>query len=98
MVRFLFLDMDDTILDFHRSEREAISLTLKHSLICTRASLLFVNFTWQLCVITISLAQMKCSTLKIIVTFRIFFPMLLLVRVLLKISSTGSLQVDLEFR
>lgn len=29
MVRFLFLDMDDTILDFHRSEREAISLTLK---------------------------------------------------------------------
>ena len=28
MIRTVFLDLDDTLLDFHRSEREAISMTL----------------------------------------------------------------------
>lgn len=30
MIEFVFLDMDDTILDFHRSEREAIPRVLRH--------------------------------------------------------------------
>ena len=30
MIKTVFLDLDDTLFDFHRSEREAISLTLLH--------------------------------------------------------------------
>ena len=30
MIEFLFLDLDDTILDFHKAERIALSKTLKH--------------------------------------------------------------------
>ncbi len=30
MIRFLFLDLDDTILDFHKAEREALARTLVH--------------------------------------------------------------------
>ena len=30
MIEFLFLDLDDTILDFHRAERVALSKTLIH--------------------------------------------------------------------
>ena len=30
MIKTVFLDLDDTLFDFHRSEREAISLTLSH--------------------------------------------------------------------
>ena len=29
-MRFIFLDLDDTILDFHRAERQALSRTLEH--------------------------------------------------------------------
>ena len=29
-MRFIFLDLDDTILDFHRAERQALSQTLRH--------------------------------------------------------------------
>ena len=29
-MRFIFLDLDDTILDFHRAERQALSRTLRH--------------------------------------------------------------------
>ena len=29
-LRFIFLDLDDTILDFHRAERQALSQTLRH--------------------------------------------------------------------
>ena len=28
-MRFIFLDLDDTILDFHRAERQALSRTLR---------------------------------------------------------------------
>ena len=30
MIRDVFFDLDNTLLDFNRSERRAISLTLKH--------------------------------------------------------------------
>ena len=29
-MRFIFLDLDDTILNFHRAERQALSRTLRH--------------------------------------------------------------------
>ena len=29
-MRFIFLDLDDTILDFHQAERQALSRTLGH--------------------------------------------------------------------
>ena len=30
MIKNIFLDLDDTLLDFHRGEREAITKTLSH--------------------------------------------------------------------
>ena len=39
-MRFIFLDLDDTILDFHRAERQALSQTLRHFHVC----LLYTSF------------------------------------------------------
>ena len=34
-MRFIFLDLDDTILDFHRAERQALSQTLRQLSVST---------------------------------------------------------------